>query len=281
MWFNIKAALYYIITSPVVVAKNFYSFLKRDNDTTENKYSWKSFFTMSRDSKLYMKSLEDITHAKLMLRSIFPYDKNNNSREYNSLTYHHYTLYLALLKYHAKVIQQLPNEFNRERTELSRKLVKRITEIQDKDIPLLNDKRSHILDPVISESRQPNVEQILIKAKHDAELEAQAKEESFQRERDTFLREQDRLYDTINNKQQDIDDYKQILESERDKTTDLEKKVTSMKIAVKINQEKTEKFKELLDQMDVTVSRLQSDNDDKNLEISRLKEQLNIEILQK
>ena len=122
---------------------------------------------MSRNPKEYLKGLKQINQAKLMSRSIYPYNPDENSREYNNLTFTHYSIYLAILKYHKKIIENLSTEFEPEKRELLLTLSEDIRKIQYEDIPFLDNKRFHILDSHIRDSNRIEIDQMLNEVKHN------------------------------------------------------------------------------------------------------------------
>lgn len=64
---KLKFTLYYIVTSPIVVARNFYdNYFHQGEHRTEIKSYWSNFFLMTRNPKSYMKSLEELNYAKLV-----------------------------------------------------------------------------------------------------------------------------------------------------------------------------------------------------------------------
>lgn len=82
----------------------------------------------------------------MALKGIFPYDKNNDSKEYNNIIYTQYCIHLALLQYHKKLLEALPMDFNGNKEWLLNRVRNRIKDLQDIDIPHLNAKRLHILE---------------------------------------------------------------------------------------------------------------------------------------
>lgn len=276
MWSQFKILYNYIITSPIVVAQNIMSYYKSDSNNTKL-YHWKRFFTMSHEPEIHMDTLDKISEAKIMMKTIFPYNKDSDNKEYNTIIYNQYTVSLALLQYHAKVIRHISPEFQTEKNAILSKLKDRIDEIQQNDIPYLDRKRLHILD-IVSENNH-NVERILLEAKSNWQNEMKIKEENHATLKNNLmvsLRDKDQELRSMNikleEKNQEIIHAKTILQGRESHIKDLTRTVKDNLEEIKEYQEREKTSRCQMEELLLENQRLANEETTK---IRNIKDQVN------